>query len=112
VLRCRNWQADSRRRSAGRTSPGGARRHQHDISYTASPILIYGPRLFDAHDDAGWLRDELRQRNRLVAELRSELDEANDVLRRFDEYVEDYNGALESWRETATSFAGASRSPI
>jgi len=51
-------------------------------------------------DDAGILRDLLRHRDQARAELRSELDEANDILRRFDEYVEDYNGTLESWRQT------------
>jgi hypothetical protein len=42
---------------------------------------------YDSHDDIGWFRDELRQRDRLIAELQSELDEANDVFRRIDEYV-------------------------
>ena len=39
---------------------------------------------YDQREDPGWFRDELRQRDRLIAELRSELDEANDILRRFE----------------------------
>ena len=38
---------------------------------------------YDQREDPDWFRDELRQRDRLIAELRSELDEANDILRRF-----------------------------
>ena len=54
---------------------------------------------YDAHDDPGWLRDRLRQRDRLIDNLRREQDEATDLIRRFDEYVEDYNATLERWRE-------------
>lgn len=43
---------------------------------------------YDTHDDVAWFRDELRQRDRRIAELQSELDKAKDVLRRFDGYVE------------------------
>ena len=31
---------------------------------------------YDAHEDPGWFRDELRQRDRLIADLRQERDEA------------------------------------
>lgn len=31
---------------------------------------------YDAHEDPGWFRDELRQRDRLIADLRQEQDEA------------------------------------
>ena len=37
---------------------------------------------YDTHDDVAWFRDELRQRDRRIAELQSELDKAKDVLRR------------------------------
>ena len=53
---------------------------------------------YDDHDDAGWFRDQLRQRDRELAELRREKDELTDLVRRFDEYVEEYNGVLETWR--------------
>ena len=43
---------------------------------------------YDTHDDVAWFRDELRQRDRRIAEFQSELDKAKDVLRRFDGYVE------------------------
>jgi hypothetical protein len=54
---------------------------------------------YDSHDDPGWFRDQLRQRDRLIAELRQEQDEATDLLRRFGEYEDDYNATLESWQE-------------
>ena len=38
--------------------------------------------------------------DREIADLRREKDELTDVIRRFDEYVDDYNGVLESWKET------------
>jgi hypothetical protein len=55
---------------------------------------------YDSRDDVGWFRAELRQRDRLIAELRSEQDETNDVIRRFEEYEEDYRATMERWRET------------
>ena len=51
-------------------------------------------------DDVSWFRDELRHRDRLIAELRQEQDEANDLMRRFREHAEDYDATLESRRET------------
>jgi hypothetical protein len=30
---------------------------------------------YDSHDDPGWFRDQLRQRDRLIADLRREQDE-------------------------------------
>ena len=39
---------------------------------------------YDKHKDLGWFRDELRQRDRLIADLRSDLDDANDLIRRFN----------------------------
>lgn len=55
---------------------------------------------YDDQDDPGWFRDQLRSRDREIAELRREKDELTDIIRRFDEYVEDYNGVLEAWRDT------------
>lgn len=54
---------------------------------------------YDQHQDLGWFRDELRQRDRLIAELRGEKDELTDLIRRFDEYEDDHRATLESWRE-------------
>ena len=42
---------------------------------------------YDSHDDSAWFRDQLRQRDRLIAELTSELDESADLIRRFNEYI-------------------------
>ena len=35
----------------------------------------------------------------MIAELRSELDEASGLILGFEEYVEDYNGVLERWQQ-------------
>ena len=53
---------------------------------------------YDTHDP-DWLRDQLRQRDRVIAELKSEQDEATDLIRRFREQAEDFDATLESWRE-------------
>ena len=37
---------------------------------------------YDQHEDPGWLRDQLRQRDRVIAELRQEQEEASDLIRR------------------------------
>ncbi len=50
--------------------------------------------------DADWLRDHLRQRDRDVSELRSEIDGLRDLIQRFEEHADDYNDTLESWRQT------------
>jgi hypothetical protein len=55
---------------------------------------------YDQREDPGWFRDELRGRDRVISELRSELDEANDLLRKFSDHADDYNTTLENWRET------------
>jgi len=36
---------------------------------------------YDSHDDSAWFRDQLRQRDRLIAELTSELDKSADLIR-------------------------------
>jgi hypothetical protein len=54
---------------------------------------------YDDHDDAGWFRDQLRQRDREIAELKIEKDEQADLIRRFSEHAEDYNSSLERWQE-------------
>jgi hypothetical protein len=54
----------------------------------------------DQHEDPGWFRDQLRQRDGLIAELRSERDEQTDLIRRLREHAEDYVTSIESWRET------------
>jgi uncharacterized protein YjaG (DUF416 family) len=55
---------------------------------------------YDSRDDPDWFRDELRQRDRLIADLRREQDEATDLTRRLREHAEDCYATLESWRET------------
>ena len=52
---------------------------------------------YDQGEDLGWFRDELRQRDRLIAELRQEQDEAADLIRRLRENAEDYTASIESW---------------
>ena len=42
---------------------------------------------YDSHDDSAWFRDQLRQRDRLIAELTSELDKSADLIGRFNEYI-------------------------
>ena len=42
---------------------------------------------YDSHDDPIWFRDQLRRRDRLIAELTSELDKSADLIRRFNEYI-------------------------
>jgi len=41
---------------------------------------------YDSHDDSAWFRDQLRQRDRLIAELTSELDKSADLIGRFHNY--------------------------
>ena len=42
---------------------------------------------YDSHDDSAWFRDQLRRRDRLIAELTSELDKSADLIRRLNEYI-------------------------
>jgi len=42
---------------------------------------------YDSHDGPIWFRDQLRQRDHLIAELTSELDKSADLIRRFNEYI-------------------------
>jgi len=42
---------------------------------------------YDSHDDSAWFRDQLRRRDRLIAELTSELDKSADLIRRVNEYI-------------------------
>jgi helix-turn-helix resolvase-like protein len=46
------------------------------------------------------LEDELKQRDRRIVELKQELDEQRDLIRRFEEHAEDYTAVLERWKET------------
>ena len=55
---------------------------------------------YDTRVELDWFRDELRQRDRQIAELKQEQDEAQDLIRRFRDHTEDYDATLESWRET------------
>jgi hypothetical protein len=56
---------------------------------------------YDDRDDIGWFRDELRRRDRLIAELRQEQDEAADLIRRLREHAEDANATIESFARCA-----------
>jgi hypothetical protein len=42
---------------------------------------------YDSHDGPIWFRDQLRQRDHLIAELTSELDKSADLIRRLTEYI-------------------------
>jgi hypothetical protein len=55
---------------------------------------------YDNRDDTDWFRDELRQRDRRIAELRQELSELNDLVQRMREHAEDYVASIESWCDT------------
>ena len=48
---------------------------------------------YDQREDLDWFRDELRQRDRLIADLRQEQDEAADLIRR----LRDHTASIESW---------------
>ena len=54
---------------------------------------------YDARNDIGWLRDQLRQRDRSNAELRAGRDEATDLINRLREHAEEYDTVMEAWRE-------------
>ena len=55
---------------------------------------------YDKRDDLDWFRDELRQRDRLITDIREEKDEQTDLIRRLREHAEDYEATMERWRET------------
>ena len=59
------------------------------------------PQIPDDYDDrdAGWLVDELRQRDRQVAELRDERDAASQLVGQMRERLEDNHALIESWIE-------------
>ena len=53
---------------------------------------------YDQREDLDWFRDELRQRDRLIADLRQEQDEAADLIRRLREHgVGGHAGSANSW---------------
>ncbi len=60
---------------------------------------------YDDHSDVVWLRDQLRQRDRTIADLKKEKDELNELIRRFDDYVEDYNGVLARFKQALDDMA-------
>lgn len=45
------------------------------------------------------LEDEVKQRDRRIAELRQDLDEARDLIHRMEEHAEDYTNSIEAWKE-------------
>jgi hypothetical protein len=45
------------------------------------------------------LEDDLKQRDRRIGDLKRELDEARDLIRRQDEQLQDVDGLIESWKE-------------
>jgi len=46
------------------------------------------------------LKDELKIKTQRIEELRGEIDEQRDLIRRFEEHADDYTNCLESWKET------------
>lgn len=48
----------------------------------------------------GELQDQVKYRDRRIEELRRELDESRDLIRRMEECVEDGGNVIESWCET------------
>ncbi len=48
----------------------------------------------------GELQDEILHRGRRIEELRREIDESRDLIRRFEEHADDYTNVIESWCET------------
>lgn len=56
------------------------------------------PQIQDDYDgDAEWLIDQLRQRDRQVAELRIERDGSHELVSRMRERLEDNQALIESW---------------
>jgi hypothetical protein len=45
----------------------------------------------------GELEDQLKQRDRRIEELREEIDEQRDLIKRFSEHAEDYTNSIEAW---------------
>ena len=45
------------------------------------------------------LEDEFKARDRRIEELKREVDEGRDLVRRMEEHVEDRNGIIDSWIE-------------
>jgi hypothetical protein len=52
-----------------------------------------------ARKTIGELEDELKHKDRRIEELRREVDEQRDLVRRMAENVEDCGNALETWRD-------------
>jgi len=52
-----------------------------------------------AGDRIGQLEDELKARDRRIAELRDDLDKLNDTVRRCREALEDDDAVFEQWKE-------------
>ena len=50
-------------------------------------------------DRVAELEDELKQRDRRIADIKRELDESRDLVRRMEEHVEDRGGLFDSWIE-------------
>ena len=47
----------------------------------------------------GELEDEIKHRDRRIAELRGEIDELRDLVERMEENVEDAGNVIDSWKE-------------
>jgi hypothetical protein len=52
-----------------------------------------------ASDRVGELEDELKRRDERIAELRDEVDELRDLMRRLEEAEQDYINCLEAWKD-------------
>jgi hypothetical protein len=47
----------------------------------------------------GELEDEIKARDRRIEELRKEIDENRELIRRLEEHAEDYSNSIDSWCE-------------
>jgi hypothetical protein len=48
----------------------------------------------------GALQDEIKHRDRRIEELRREVDELRDLVRRLEEHAEEYTSCMEAWKES------------
>jgi len=53
----------------------------------------------DPRHRIGELQDEIKHRDRRIEELRREIDEQRDLIRRLEEHAEDYANVQERWKE-------------
>ena len=52
-----------------------------------------------SHDQVAKLEDELKQRDRRIADLKRDLDKANDLVVRQDEHLRDASDMIDRWKQ-------------